>query len=241
VVSEAPSTLRRLRGAVTAPRAAGVAGILSALLLTAAILLLRSGLGGPPTLQTLTAGSGAIDPDQLRLGLSLMPYVAMTFIWFMGVVRMNFSDPANQLFGTVFLATGVLLLATLLVATGLASGVVELREQDLEGRSAAAWLGGAGVFELLFGVAPRMAGGFILITANLLRRVRIMPQWMAVLSVALGLLLLFGVRRIDWTVFSMPAWVAMVSLLILSRERDVRADPDIAPFPQTRLPHQDDA
>ena len=56
-MSAPPSTLRRLRGAVTAPRAAGVAGILSALLLTAVILLLRSGLGAPPTLELLTAGS----------------------------------------------------------------------------------------------------------------------------------------------------------------------------------------
>jgi hypothetical protein len=203
-----------------------VAGILSALLLTAVILLLRSGLGAPPTLELLTAGSSTLDPGQIRVGLALMPYVAITFIWFMGVVRMNFSDPANQLFGTVFLATGVLLLATLLVSSGLASGVLELRDQDLVGREAAIWMGGAGVFELLFGVAPRMAGGFILITANLLRRVRIMPRWMTVISVVLGLLLLFGVRRIDWTVLSLPAWVAMVSVLILSRERVPRPDPD---------------
>jgi hypothetical protein len=227
-VSAPPSTLRRLRGAVTAPRAAGVAGILSALLLTAVILLLRSGLGAPPTLELLTAGSSTLEPERIRLGLSLMPYVAITFIWFMGVVRMNFSDPANQLFGTVFLATGVLLLATLLISSGLASGVLELREQDLAGRDAAIWMGGAGVFELLFGIAPRMAGGFILITANLLRRVRIMPRWMTAISVVLGLLMLFGVRRIDWTALSLPAWVAMVSVLILSRERAPRPDPDAA-------------
>lgn len=224
---EPPTTLRRLRSAITAPRAAGVAGILSALLLTAVIVLFRSGLGAPPSLELLTSGSSSIDPGRIRAGLALMPYVAITFIWFMGVVRMNFSDPANQLFGTVFLATGVLLLATLLVATGFAAGVLELREQDLEGQRAAIWMGGAGVFELIFGIAPRMAGGFILITANLLRRVRIMPRWMAVLSVVLGLLLLFGTRRIDWTVFALPAWVAMVSVLILSRERAARPDPDV--------------
>jgi hypothetical protein len=189
---------------------------------------MRSGLGAPPSLELLTSGSDTLDPDRIRTGLALMPYVAITFIWFMGVVRMNFSDPANQLFGTVFLATGVLLLATLLVATGFAAGVLELREQSLQGQEAATWLGGAGVFELLFGVAPRMAGGFILITANLLRRVRIMPTWMAALSVVLGLLLLFGTRRIDWTVFSLPAWIAMVSVLILSRERLARPDPDVA-------------
>lgn len=225
---DSSGSLRRLRGAITAPRAAGVAGIASALLLTVAIVVMRSGLGAPPSLELLTSGSDTLDPDRIRTGLALMPYVAITFIWFMGVVRMNFSDPANQLFGTVFLATGVLLLATLLVATGFAAGVLELREQSLQGQEAATWLGGAGVFELLFGVAPRMAGGFILITANLLRRVRIMPTWMAALSVVLGLLLLFGTRRIDWTVFSLPAWIAMVSVLILSRERLARPDPDVA-------------
>jgi hypothetical protein len=225
-VADAPPILRRVRSAITAPRAAGVAGILSAVLLTATIVLMRTGLGAPPSLEVLTAGSSSLDPDRIRAGLDLMPYVAITFIWFMGVVRMNFSDPANQLFGTVFLATGVLLLATLLVATGFAAGALELREQDIEGQRAAIWLGGAGVFELMFGVAPRMAGGFILITANLLRRVRIMPTWMAALSVVLGLLMLFGTRRIDWSVFSLPAWVAMVSVLILSRERVARPDPD---------------
>ena len=223
--------LRRLRGAITAPRAAGVAGIASALLLTASILFVRSGLGAPPSLQLLTSGSETLDPDRIRTGLTLMPYVAITFIWFMGVVRMHFSDPANQLFGTVFLATGVLLLATLLVASGLASGVLDLREQSLDGQRSAIWLGGASVFQLLFGVAPRMAGGFILITANLLRRVRIMPSWMAALSAVLGLLLLFGTRRIDWTVFSLPTWVAMVSVLILSRERRSRDAPEVTVAP----------
>ncbi len=220
---------RRARVLVTAPRAAGVAGIVSALLLVASFFLIRRGLGGPPTLELLTAGSPAVDDGLLQAGLILLPYVAITFIWFMGVIRLNYTDPRNELFGTVFIATGVLFLGALLVAAAVSNSVIDLRQQQVAGQSGALRLGGGIVYWLLFDVAPRMAGAFILITGNLLRRVGLMPTAMASVSVVVGLAMIFVVRRIDWVVFLFPVWVAAVSILLLVRQRpdliDVPASP----------------
>ncbi len=212
---------RRIRLAVTAPQAAGVAGLIAAGLLVVAFVLMRRGLGGPPSLEALTAGTNDVDQAQLRAGLTLVPYVAVTFIWFMAVVRLQFAAPDDTFFGTVFLANGVLLLGCLLVSTALAGGALDLRDIQLEGRGAALWLGGAGIYDLLFGIAPRLAGAFVLITSNLLRRVGLTPVWFSWSSVLIGIVLLFGVRRVDWVVYLFPVWVAAVSLLIVVRERGV--------------------
>lgn len=209
--------LERPARAFTAPRAAGVAGILSALLLVLSAVLIRTGLHGPPTAALLTRGSGAIDDGRVQAGLMLFPYVAITFIWFMAVIRSQFANPANDLFGTVFITTGVLFLASLLVACGLGLSVMDLRVSRPPASGAALFMGGGAVYQLLFLVAPRMAGAFILITANLMRRVGLMPRWMVVISILTGLFLLFTVRRIDWSVFFLPGWMAMVSVLILVR------------------------
>ena len=220
---------RRIRLAVTAPQAAGVAGLIAAGLLVVAFVLMRRGLGGPPSLEALTAGTNDVDQAQLRAGLTLVPYVAVTFIWFMGVIRLNYTDPRNELFGTVFIATGVLFLGALLVAAAVSNSVIDLRQQQVAGQSGALRLGGGIVYWLLFDVAPRMAGAFILITGNLLRRVGLMPTAMASVSVVVGLAMIFVVRRIDWVVFLFPVWVAAVSILLLVRQRpdliDVPASP----------------
>lgn len=41
---------------------------------------------------------------------------------------------------------------------------------------------------------------------------------LAVPSLVIGVVMLFAVRQVDWVVFLLPLWVAMVSILILLRE-----------------------
>jgi hypothetical protein len=214
----------RARRALGAPQAAGVAGILCALLLVASIATIRSGLAGPPTIGLLTHGSTTIDDGRVEFGLSLFPYVAITFIWFMAVVRSQFASPTNDMFGTVFLATGVLFLGSLLVAAALGLSVMDLRSASPPAAGGALWLGGGAVYDLLFLIAPRMAGAFVLITANLLHRVNLMPRWLTAVSLAVGIVLLFITRRIDWIVFVLPVWMIAVSVLILLRLGRVTED-----------------
>jgi hypothetical protein len=77
-------------GAVTrslrTPRAAGIAGVLFALLLTAALVLVRLAAPAGPG----DAGALLADPGRRRLvvvALNLVPFAGIAFLWFIGVVR----------------------------------------------------------------------------------------------------------------------------------------------------------
>ncbi len=91
-------------------RSAAVAGILFAVLLITAMTVIRIALGDgdPRTLQLDTDRRGLI-----RVGLHLVPFAGIAFLWFIGVVRDQLGDVEDRLFSTVFLGSGLLFLAML--------------------------------------------------------------------------------------------------------------------------------
>ena len=60
-----------------------------------------------------------------------------------------------------------------------------------------------------------MAAVFLLSQATLWLRTGVMPKWMAVLTYAVALVLLFVFTQAAWVILIFPAWVLMVSLYIL--------------------------
>ena len=97
---------------LSSPRAAALAGVLFAVLFTTALALLRSALP-----ETLTSDADWLDADtsvRVGIGLSLVPFAGIAFLWFMGVVRDRFKDAEDQLFSSVFIGSGLLFLAMLL-------------------------------------------------------------------------------------------------------------------------------
>src|SRR5207244_6006962 len=83
------------------PRAAAIAGILFALLLTAALVLVR--VGAPP--DSGDTGAWLTDPSSRRLvalALNLVPFAGIAFLWFIGVVRDRIGQREDRFFATVF-------------------------------------------------------------------------------------------------------------------------------------------
>jgi hypothetical protein len=74
-------------------------------------------------------------------------------------------------------------------------------------------------YTLLFAFATRAAAVFLLATATVGIRSGTFPRWFAWTGYLLGLALLLAVAFWDWVVLVLPAWVAVVSLFILRRER----------------------
>jgi hypothetical protein len=71
----------------------------------------------------------------------------------------------------------------------------------------------------MFAFATRAAALFILATATVGRLTGAFPGWFSLLGYVSGLVLLLTVSFFDWIVLILPAWVAIVSLFILRRER----------------------
>lgn len=208
---------RRLR----TPTAAAVAGIVFSVLFVTSAALIRAGFPAAPVRTLQTPAVSEIDPDPVRLGLRLLPIAFIAFLWFIGVVRTQFGRHEDQLFSTVFLGTGLLLIGVLLVAAAIGSAVLD---HDLGGAAvddSAVRIASNTLYYLLYGIAPRLAGGFILVTTNVMTRVRVIPRWLSVVGVVLGLTTFLLVDRLGWSVYALPLWVLCISGFILRREWDL--------------------
>jgi hypothetical protein len=89
----------------------------------------------------------------------------------------------------------------------------------------------------IFGVyALRMAAIFLISQATLWMRTGVMPRWMALLTYALALVLLFIFTESQWVILVFPAWVFMVSVYILLTHLagGRPAAPEDTPRPQSR-------
>jgi hypothetical protein len=212
-------THQRLR----TPRAAGLAGILFALLFSGSIVTIR--LSIPPDL----ADQGAWLRERagsVSLALSLVPFAGIAFLWFMGVVRDRIGFLEDQFFSTVFFGSGLLFLAMTFVSAALAGGLLAAHAVG------ASRLVDSGLYTLVRAVmlrisstyAVKMAGVFMISLATIAMRTRVMPPALTIASylLAVGLLLSIGLSL--WVVLIFPAWVCAVSLTILASNLRTRPE-----------------
>ncbi|MEO3758810.1 hypothetical protein ABGB19_11065 [Mycobacterium sp. B14F4] len=214
---------------MTTPRAAAVAGVLFALLFGAALVLIRLALpeDGPPGSQWLREGS-----SNLRIAALLMPFAGIAFLWFMGVVRDGMGHYEDKFFSTVFLGSGLLFLAMMFVAIGAGAG---LERSGAPSESEAALFGQMVVVIVSKTYALRMAAVFMVSLATIWWRTRLMPRWLALVTYAMAVGLLLASDLSMWLVLTFPAWVLVVSVLLLTRAGlSAAAAPDSPRPPATR-------
>jgi hypothetical protein len=209
-----------------APWAAAVAGLLFASLFTAALLLLRSqALIGASDDELVRIFASGQDLPGVIGGLYLAPFAGIMFLWFVAVIRDQVGDREDRFFATVFLGSGLIFVATLFAAAAVASSpLVGPRYLGLPAPTAAE-VEDARVlsYTLLFAFATRAGAVFLLATATLGLRSGTFPRWFTWTGYLLGLVLLVAVAVLDWVILVLPAWVAVVSLFILCRERERRS------------------
>jgi hypothetical protein len=226
VTTDTPPLIARFRSR----RSAAVAGIIFGVLLLAAMIMLRIGLseGG---LQALEAD--ARRRSLVRLSLSLVPFAGIAFLWFIGVVREQLGEVEDRLFSTVFMGSGLLFLAMLFVgATTSASLLAMFAEANL---NADVFAYGRDVSQGLFSVyAMRMAAVFTISVSTVGLRTSGLPRWVSYLGYLIALILLIAAANQQWTQLVFPAWVLLVSVVILvvrppDRVRALEVGPDAAP------------
>lgn len=202
---------------LTTPRAAALAGVLFALLFSAAIILIRSSLpeGAQPGSQWLEAGN-----DKIRLASELMPFAGICFLWFIGVVRANLGQLEDKFFATVTLGSGLLFLA-MMFATSAVGAALAATSRDLgEAISGSGFdvFGQMLLLKLSKTYALRMAAVFMMSLATIWLRTGLMPRWMVILSYVAALTLIIGGDTSMWLTLAFPAWVLIVSVLFLVKD-----------------------
>lgn len=204
------------RDSLRTPRAAAIAGIVFALLLGTALVLIRIAVpadvsDSPPWLED------SWRKDLVGLALNLIPFAGLAFLWFVGVVRDRIGAAEDRFFATVFLGTGLLFVAMLFVAGAVAGGLIatESRRGSV-GISPEVWrLGRETSFTVLNVYAMRMAGAFTISTTMIAHRLGILPRWLAVSGGVVAVVLLLTVERLAWAQVLFPLWVLVLSIHLL--------------------------
>ena len=210
-------------------RSAAIAGIVFGVLLLAAMIMLRIALSEG---SLLALQADAQRRSLIRLSLSLVPFAGIAFLWFIGVVREQLGEVEDRLFSTVFMGSGLLFLAMLFVgATTSASLLAMFTEANL---NADVFAYGRDLSQGLFSVyAMRMAAVFTISVSTVGIRTSGLPRWVSYLGYLIALVLLVAAANVQWTQLVFPAWVLLVSVVLLivpaNPARTVHGRPGPAP------------
>jgi hypothetical protein len=204
------------RQALKTPRAAAVAGIIFAVLMTTSMVLIR--LAIPEELSgTNTAAWLQGNTTSITLALTLVPFAGIAFLWFIGVVRDRLGKSEDQFFSTVFFGSGLLFLAMMFASAAIAGGILASYAiaADTLTKSGVIIFGRAIMYTITNVYAVRMAAVFMISLGTIWVRTRLMPRVFVVLTYALALLLLVSSNLTLWLILIFPAWVFVISVFIL--------------------------
>jgi len=161
----------------------------------------------------------------LALGLYLMPFAGIAFLWFavalrMWVARSNIRE--DTLLSNVQLVSAIVFIGLFLA--GAASSTVLGLKVELTG--APLEPDAAGEFPLfgtalLLVFAMRMAAMFVFTTSGIARNHELFPRWFIWSGYVVGLFLLVSASMNPLLILVFPAWVLVLSVILLVKARQL--------------------
>ena len=210
-----PSEIDAARRAFQTPRAAAIAGIAFALLMGAAVALMRFAIPADPK----DAGDWLTDDTRRRsldVALQLVPFAGIAFLWFIGVVRTRIGEAEDRFFATVFLGSGLLFIAMLFATAAVGAGLVGTAGAAAGRPDPEVWeFGREATWTLTNVYAMRMAAVFAISTTTIGMRLGFLPRWLGILGFVTAAALLVGSSANAWLTLAFPAWVLVLSTHIL--------------------------
>ncbi|MCC0093938.1 hypothetical protein K7B10_03860 [Streptomyces flavotricini] len=206
-MTQAPGPTRQQ--ALSTPKAAGLAGVVFAVLLATAMVLARIALPEGGGGEDLTVAQG--ERGALQTATELVPFAGIAFLWFMGALREHTGEAEDRFIATVFLGSGLVFVACLFGAVAAAGTVLDAEDPTGFGRHFA--------YTLLTTYGMRMAAVFVLATSTLGRRLRVLPRPLVAIGTVAGLLLLVVGSSVPYCELVFPTWALIISLYILRTAR----------------------
>ena len=153
----------------------------------------------------------------VALGLNLIPFSGVAFLWFIGVLRDRLGQREDRFFATVFLGSGLLFLGMLFVAAGVIGAIImafAAAPKELIA-SPAFHLARAIAYNIANVYMIKMAAVFMISLSTVTWLTAIAARWLAILGYVLALFLLFGAGYFNWAFLTFPLWVFIFSCYIL--------------------------
>ncbi len=196
----------------SAVRAAGIAGLLFAVLTTTALLLMRD---TPPATEAEFEVWWETYAPRFYVALYLIPFAGIAFLWLLAALRHRIGRREDQFFATVLLGSGLLFVA-MLFASGAAAAAAAVATERSDRSSYDAFLFGRSIARAFFFVfAVKMAAAFMLVASTIGRRTEVFPRWFTVVGAVTGIGLLVTVTVFEPVALAFPLWVAILSVLLL--------------------------
>jgi hypothetical protein len=215
-----PAPIRRLER--TAPRSAGLAGIVFSVLFVASLLLASArppeGLDDRAFVEWYQ--HNAVTSVTIA-ALYLAPFAGIAFLWFIGVVRARIGAHEDQFFATVFLGSSLLFVAMYWAAAAVLASLVAGNRFDaappLDVRGLESVRSVA--FSFLFVMAARAAAVFMIVTCTIAwRTTAIFPRPLTIAGYLIAVVMLLSLSFLQWIVLLFPVWVGVASAYILAAE-----------------------
>ena len=205
--------------AVEAPRAAGVAGLVFAVLFVVSVVLLHRQPDAGSTAEEVRAWYLGENAFRVGLvGLYLMPFAGIAFLWFLAVLRHHVSALEDRFFDTVLTGSGIVFIA-MLFATAASAGsliaAVKFRDAPVPGPEAVGVARSLG-YTFFYVYALRAAAVFMVVTSTIGRRSGGLPRWLTLAGYGVALVLLLSVSFAPLVALLFPAWVTAVSIVVLA-------------------------
>ncbi|MEU6864680.1 hypothetical protein ABZ924_15585 [Streptomyces sp. NPDC046876] len=191
------------------PRAAGLAGVVFAVLLAVSIVLVRISLPAGAGAEHVTVAPGR--RAALDTAVELVPFAGIAFLWFMGALREHTGDAEDRFLATVFLGSGLVFVACLFGAAAAGRTVLAADQPQDFGRHFA--------YTLLTTYGMRMGAVFVIVTSTIGRRLGVFPRALSLAGYVVGLVLLAVSSSVPWSELVFPAWSLAISLYVLRTSR----------------------
>jgi hypothetical protein len=206
------------RAQLRTPRAAAIAGVLFSALLLAVYFLMRLSVPADPHEPGAWLRGGV---TYVAIALNLVPFAGVAFLWFVGALRDRLGVREDRFFATVFLGSGLLVLAMLFAAAAVVGAIIIAFHAAPEALidSATFHFGRGLAYGLINIYLVKTAAVFMITTSTIALYTRLTPRWLAIGGYAVAVALLIGSYYVDWSLLVFPLWVLLVSACILLDER----------------------
>jgi hypothetical protein len=237
---EAPEARgRSLRQAATLTAAVGA---VHAVLFLVALVLLAGAPGPQATDEEIYAYYSSSSSSLLTLvGLYVMPFAAIAFMWFIVALRMWEAYSVRReslLLSNLQLVSGILYVALLSVgaaAQAVLAASVEFADGPIDPVVARQFPQYGSTLLTVFAV--RMAAVFVFTTSNIGRAAGVLPRWFGYVGLAVGAFMLLSVSLHPVLLVVFPLWLLALSAILLVKARAIPRDVTLParPVPGVRL------
>jgi hypothetical protein len=209
-----------------------VVGLVFSILFTISFVLMLAVPSGRATDEEIVAYySSGERVLPAAIGLYVLPFAGIAFLWFIVTLRLwaaASTKRLNNLQSNIQLISGIVFVALFFIGAAAISVLatsVQFADGPIDPAAARQFPIFGGTVILFF--AMRMAAMFVFTTSALGRSARILPPWFALIGFVVGLFLLFSATLSPTLIFVFPAWVAVLSLILLRRAREIPQDAEL--------------